>query len=209
MRRFKRPKLQHPWAKSAAGFTLIELIVVIAIIAILACLGTVGYSGYVKSANKKSDMFLVGNIMRGIEICTNATTFVDNDTSALAATVYPVGAIVLSNTEDCKVYASVLDTGWSAVPNESGVYYRQVSSSTSDQEFSVLAENKVTVSSTITKKQIDSLAGVHPTLQFTAYAIQSEHLEYTDVTDDNAKAAFAWSLVDNNPSTSPDGSDND
>ncbi|MBR6521178.1 MAG: prepilin-type N-terminal cleavage/methylation domain-containing protein [Oscillospiraceae bacterium] len=116
MRRFKRPKLRHPWAKSAAGFTLIELIVVIAIIAILACLCAVGYGGYVKSANKKSDMFLVGNIMRAIEICTNASTLVDDDAGALAATVYPVGAIVLSNTEDCRVYASVLDIGSAGTP---------------------------------------------------------------------------------------------
>lgn len=104
------------------------------------------------------------------------------------------------------IYA--IDNGWSAVPNQNGVYYRKVSSSTSDQAFAVLADNKVTVPSSITKEQIDTLGDFQPTLKFTAYAIQSEHLRYTDIEDDNAKAAFAWSLIDEKPTNLPD-DDND
>ena len=96
MRRFKFPKLSHPWAKSKAGFTLVELVVVIAILGILAGVGTVGYSGYVKSAQKKADQTLVANIVRAIETGTNSTMFSPPNSIAASATTFPVGFIVLT-----------------------------------------------------------------------------------------------------------------
>ncbi len=103
MRRFKLPKLRHPWAKSAAGFTLVELVVVIAILGVLAGVGTVGYSGYVKSANKKADITLVGNIIRAVEtgIYSNAYSIdeklqPDSQSGADAAIQIPLGFVLLS-----------------------------------------------------------------------------------------------------------------
>lgn len=61
------PKLRHPWAQSAAGFTLVELVVVIAIMGILAGVGTVGYGAYVKSAAKKADQTIVSNVIRAVD----------------------------------------------------------------------------------------------------------------------------------------------
>lgn len=92
------PKLRHPWAQSAAGFTLVELVVVIAIMGILAGVGTVGYSGYVKSAQKKADQTLVGNIVRAIEMGTQSTMFTHDDSFKMGKLAYPVGFITLSDT---------------------------------------------------------------------------------------------------------------
>lgn len=94
---------QRNLKKSNAGFTLVELIVVIAIMAILAGVGTVGYSGYIKNANKGADKTLVGNIMRAIETGTNSTMFVNDESFTKGATTYPVGVIVLSNENECKI----------------------------------------------------------------------------------------------------------
>ena len=84
--------------KSNAGFTLVELIIVIAILAILAGVGTVGYSGYIKYSKKNADKVLVGNIMRAIEVGTNSTMFVSDDSFKMGAISYPVGFVALSDT---------------------------------------------------------------------------------------------------------------
>lgn len=60
-------KLSHPWAKSAAGFTLVELVVVIAIMGILGGVGAVGYSGYAKKAAQKADETIVSNVIRAVD----------------------------------------------------------------------------------------------------------------------------------------------
>ena len=102
------PKLRHPWAQSAAGFTLVELVVVIAIMGILAGVGTVGYSGYMKSAQKKADQTLVANIVRAIEMGTNSTMFVNDDSFKMGEIAYPVGFVTLtaSETADSQVTVS-------------------------------------------------------------------------------------------------------
>ena len=84
--------------RSAAGFTLVELIVVIAILGILAGVGSVGYAGYVKSAAKKADMATVNSIIRTIEIGNNSYAFTVDGVQQLdgAEIEIPVGFIVLT-----------------------------------------------------------------------------------------------------------------
>lgn len=95
---------------------------------------------------------------------------------------------------------------WGAVPVETGtdangvkfaVYGKAVATNADDQEFAILANDKVTVLSTVEKEDMDELnAGTvaKPQLTFTAYAIQSESLKdasNNEVTD----AEDAWALV--------------
>lgn len=95
---------------------------------------------------------------------------------------------VLADSEDCFLFVKVVksdnfDTymtyemaaGWEPLMNGStaveGVYYREVTKSTANQDFYVLKDNKVTVKDTITNKDMDALTS-NLTLTVTAYASQ-------------------------------------
>ena len=77
-----------------------------------------------------------------------------------------------------------IDDGWTkgngAIPE--GVYYREVKGVTADSVFPVLKDDKITVSSELTKENITD-----PTLTFTAYAVQKEGIN---------TAAEAWARID-------------
>lgn len=73
--------------------------------------------------------------------------------------------------------AYAIDSAWTALDKEKypGVYYIQqtdLSSSVNDAVYNVLANKKVTVSDTLTKKDADDLKNTSIALKFTAYAIQ-------------------------------------
>ena len=77
--------------------------------------------------------------------------------------------------------------GWtkgdgSQIPDN--VYYRQVNAATADREFSVLKGDKITVSKSLTKADIQNITD--PTLTFTAYAVQKEGIN---------TAAEAWARI--------------
>lgn len=81
-----------------------------------------------------------------------------------------------------------IDDGWTKgdgpqIPEN--VYYRQVNGATADMEFSVLKGDKITVSNTLTKEEIQNIAD-EPTLTFTAYAVQMEGIN---------TAADAWAVA--------------
>lgn len=106
---------------------------------------------------------------------------------------------VKANSETCYLFVKVVETGtfvdkkvtydiadgWQPVPNETNVYWREVTNSVDDQEFYVLKDNKVFVKDTLTKGDIKDIT-TDPTLTFTAYAVQKENVK--DV-------AAAWALV--------------
>ena len=81
-----------------------------------------------------------------------------------------------------------IDDSWtkgdgSQIPEN--VYYRQVSAATADSVLSVLKNDKITVSSELTKEEIQNIAD-EPTLTFTAYAVQKEGIN---------TAAEAWAVA--------------
>lgn len=100
--------------------------------------------------------------------------------------------------------------GWTKLVTEDAeVYYRQVDAVPVDnndtakgQEFYVLAgegtgnykNGYVTVSTELTKAQVNDLNNAKPKLTFTAYAIQSANLSDTNK-DGKVDAVDAWSLI--------------
>ena len=85
-----------------------------------------------------------------------------------------------------KVTYAIAD-GWtkgngSQIPTN--VYYREVNTATTDSVFSVLMGDKITVSSELTKEEIQNITD--PTLTFTAYAVQKEGIN---------TAADAWAVA--------------
>lgn len=80
--------------------------------------------------------------------------------------------------------------GWIALGDSyPGVYYRAASAG---NEFSILANDQVTVENTVTKEMMHPTTGTFaaPTLKFTAYAVQYASFE--------GKPADAWAQVSGN-----------
>ena len=81
--------------------------------------------------------------------------------------------------------------GWTALPGNDGVFYREVAAATADTTFEVLKDNQVTVKGTVTKEQMNDLtADTYPTLTVTAYASQL----YKNNTE-KFTAAAAWANI--------------
>ena len=106
---------------------------------------------------------------------------------------------VKANSEACWLFVKVekstnfdefmtygIADGWTALAGVDGVYYREVTSSTTDTEYYVLSGNLVTVKDSVTKEDFAGLKGTMPTLTFTAYACQKDNVD---------SAADAWNLV--------------
>ena len=91
-----------------------------------------------------------------------------------------------TNTDGTKKVSYSIADGWSALLGQTGVYYRAVDATTADTTFGVLKGDKVTVSDTLTKAEVDQLKGKTPTLTFTAYAVQKDGID---------TAADAWAKI--------------
>lgn len=115
-------------------------------------------------------------------------------------------ATVVKNSEDCYLFVKIdeanwpnftetdgttrkvdyaVAAGWTPLEGENGVYYREVSKSADDQAFPVLKDNKVTVSSSLTKDELSKVA-TQPRLTFTVYAVQKSGVD---------TPAVAWALT--------------
>ena len=117
---------------------------------------------------------------------------------------------VLANSEDCYLFVRMEKIGnpdnyldftfdstvWNELKDETGVYYREVSKSASDQSWDLLVADDngytVTVKKNIVKKGSSTdtdtieMPDTTPKLVFTAYAVQKANLSLAE----------AWALVD-------------
>ena len=106
-------------------------------------------------------------------------------------------ATVKANSEACWLFVKLeksanfgdfmdyeIAEGWTALSGVTGVYYRAVSASASDQSYGVLKDNTVTVKNTVTKANMNALTSeTYPTLKVTAYAVQQEGFAADKIAD--------------------------
>ncbi len=159
-----------------------------------------------------TNTFTASNIDITLTETWNTDTDDDGENDSWSAKMVPGNTItkdpkvtVVAGSEDCWLFVKVekstnLDnfisytvvSDWTALDGVDGVYYRKVNASNTNQEFSVLANNQVTVKDTVTKDMMDGLStNNQPTLKFTAYACQSANL--SDLNNDTViDAKDAW-----------------
>ena len=173
----------------------LTVIIALVLVVVMSVAGTVAY--LTATTGPVVNTFTVGNI--DIALAETATDFKMVPGSDIAK---DPKVTVVGGSEACWLFVKVeksdnLDSfvtyniadGWTeltGVSGVSGVFYREVAASTSDQVFSVLANDKVTVKDTVTKTMMDDLGetgATQPTLTFTAYAVQKDNI---------ADAATAW-----------------
>ena len=113
---------------------------------------------------------------------------------------------VLKDSEACWLFIQVEKTNnpdtyldyaihscWTALAGEDGVYYYNGTDLdqllTADKTYSILAGDKVTVKTTVTKTEMTNIGTNYPTLTFTAYAVQKANVD---------NLADAWTIANNN-----------
>ena len=179
---------------------------IIKIVAIIACVGaiiagsvaaTVAYLAM--KTNPVDRTFTAGNI----SIALNETDFQDEaDIKMIPGVSFSKDpkVTVFGGSEACwlfvkidkttnfDTYLTYATTGeWTALDGFDGVYYREVAASADDQEFQVLAGNKITAKAEVGKDKYDLLnADNWPTITITAYAVQSSGVN---------TASAAWTIA--------------
>lgn len=112
--------------------------------------------------------------------------------------------LVKNTTYNTYLEDYVMATGWIALTGVDGVYYREVSANEdNDQEFQVLANDQVTVKTSVTKKMMEDIINATveaPTLTITAYAVQKDNL-----TVEEAWNAISDPDVNSATTTTPEG----
>lgn len=181
-----------------------------AIVLVIGCTagGTVAW--LVSKPDPITNVFTVGDI--NAELTETAKTETTEFKIVPGVDIFknPV-ATVTANSEDCYLFVQLTEAnwptfteagsttrkvkyeiagGWKELKSENGVYvyYREVTKSDTDQPFDVLQDNKVTVSSTLTKEEANEMdlaiktTGA-PKLTVAVYAVQKEGM---------ASAGKAW-----------------
>lgn len=108
-------------------------------------------------------------------------------------------AWVIADSEKCYLFVKVesavgltgivtydIDTSWTALTGETGIYYRVVEASDANQSFPILAGNVIQCTTTATAETLAAVELNAYALSFTAYAVQFEGM--TD-------AAMAWNAL--------------
>lgn len=176
------------------------LVALLAVVLVIGCAagGTVAY--LVSKPAAITNTFTVGDINATLTETTGQTYHI---VPGVDIEKNPV-ATIKGGSEDCYLFVKVDEANWPNVKNvdarkvdyqiaggwtelEDGVYYREVGKNAVDQDFPILKDNKVTVSDTLTKTDVEAIktAG-EPKLTFTVYAVQKAGV--TTVSD-------AWKLA--------------
>ena len=163
-----------------------------AIVLFIGCTagGTVAW--LVSKPDPITNVFTVGNINATLTEEAKAFKIVPG----VNITKNPI-ATVEANSEECYLFVQLteenwpafteadnttrkvkyeIEDGWIKLESKDGVYYRVVAKNgTADQAFHVLKNDQVTVSNTLTKENVDAIAG-DPKLTVAVYAVQKENM---------------------------------
>lgn len=172
-----------------------KLFISVVAVALVACFAIGGTLAWLTdTTDPVTNTFTVGDVNIDLTETTGSTYKVIPGTDLEKDPKVTVKA----NSEDCWLFVKVDETnwpeglgysvaeGWTELDSVEGVYYRTVANNSSDQAFYVLTDNKVTVSTDLTKADLEAMAENAPKLSFTAYAVQQENL---------ATAEAAWAAV--------------
>lgn len=186
----KQGKYAAPVRRRRRRNTLKPMLIAMAVVLLLGCVTGGTLAWLTATTGEVKNTFTVGNIDIDLEETTTAYKMIPGCTIDKDPVV-----TVNANSEKCYLFVKVtenigitgydfddyisyeIDTGWTEVnaTTDPGVYYRVVDTSTSDQEFSVLVGDEVTVSENVTKAMMDALGSStanYPTLTFQAAAVQ-------------------------------------
>lgn len=172
-----------------------KVLSIVAVVLVLCCAigGTLAW--LTDKTNPVVNTFTVGDINIELKETTTNYKMVPGNTITKDPKV-----TVKANSEACWLFVKVekssnfdsfmtyeMANGWTALPDVTGVYYREVAATTAATEFSVLKDNSVLVKDSVTKTMLNGLGETtFPTLTFTAYAVQKDNV--ATATDAWAKA---------------------
>lgn len=165
---------------------MIALTAALVLVLSAAVVGTVAW--LTDKTTAKVNTFTVGNIDIDLTETTTDYKMIPGEEIAKNPKVS-----VKAGSEACWLFVKVgeandldkfidydIASGWTELTGVAGVYYRTVAADATEREFSVLANDKVTVKDTVTKADMDAISGENaakPQLTFTAYAVQQAGFE--------------------------------
>ena len=165
-------------------FSQVLVIVLCTIVLIMGSISaTVAY--LTMKTQSVENTFTAGNIF--IELKQETELDTSKMVPGMEYTVDPE-VTVKENSEACWLFIKIEKTtdfdrfltytvaeGW--VELESGVYYREVAATTTDESFPVIKDNTITAVAERTKDDYNALSGAQFNLNVTAYAVQSVGFE--------------------------------
>lgn len=178
----KQGKYAAPVRRRRRRNTLKPMLIAMAVVLLLGCVTGGTLAWLTATTDEVTNTFTVGDI--NIELTESENLdlkMIPGYTIAKDPMV-----TVKANSEKCYLFVKLTKsnnfdsfmtfetaTGWNAVSGQTGVYYRIVEASGSDQDFDVLENNQVSVLETVTKPDMNALSSNnYPTLTVQAAAVQ-------------------------------------
>ena len=177
----KQGKYAAPVRRRRRRNTLKPMLIAMAVVLLLGCVTGGTLAWLTATTDEVTNTFTVGDINITLDETTSDYKMIPGYTIAKDPKV-----TVKANSEKCYLFVKLTKsnnfdsfmtfetaTGWNAVSGQTGVYYRIVEASGSDQDFDVLENNQVSVLETVTKPDMNALSSNnYPTLTVQAAAVQ-------------------------------------
>lgn len=192
----KQGKYAAPVRRRRRRNTLKPMLIAMAVVLLLGCVTGGTLAWLTSTTGPVTNTFTVGDINITLDETTSDYKMIPGYTIAKDPKV-----TVAANSEKCYLFVKVtkstnfdnymtyeMASGWTAVDGTTGVYYRVVEPSTSEQKFSVLKDDQVSVLGTVTKAAMETANASKPTLTFQAAAVQYNKNNTTEFTVADAYA---------------------